>query len=390
MPSEVPRDSVQDSEPTPPQPDGPVRDLAPTPSPASTRADEPILQVRNLTMHFAVKAAEGLLTRTQNVQAVDDVSFELHKGETLGLVGESGCGKSTLGRSVTRLYTPTSGQILFRGTDIAAMGERALRPYRRELQMVFQDPYSSLNPRQTVGTIITTPLSVHGLHKGRQKQRVAELLERVGLNPEHHNRYPNEFSGGQRQRIGIARALAVEPSVIVADEPVSALDVSIQAQVMNLLADLRRDLGIAFVFIAHDLGVVRHFCDRIGVMYLGQLVETGPKEEVYSRPQHPYTQALLSAVPDLGVVRGPPDRADHPAGRRAQPDRPAQRLPVPHPVLEGRGHLRDDAAPVGDQARRDVRPRHRLPLPRGQGAPDGRPVGLSAAAWQAGRPGPFG
>ncbi|GAA1256951.1 ABC transporter ATP-binding protein [Oryzihumus leptocrescens] len=259
-------------------------------------------------MHFPIKNTDGLFARKQVVQAVDGVSFDLGKGQTLGLVGESGCGKSTLGRAITRLYQPTSGQVLFEGTDLAGLPEKRMRPFRRELQMVFQDPYSSLNPRQTVGSIISTPLQVHGLAKGKEIQRVQELLERVGLNPEHHNRYPNEFSGGQRQRIGIARALAVEPQVIVADEPVSALDVSIQAQVMNLMEELRRDLGIAFVFIAHDLGVVRHFCDRVAVMYLGKMVEVGDREQVYTAPQHPYTQALLSAVPDLGAVRGVPPR----------------------------------------------------------------------------------
>ncbi|MGZ6880254.1 MAG: ABC transporter ATP-binding protein, partial [Mycobacteriaceae bacterium] len=259
-------------------------------------------------MHFPIKNTDGLFAKRQIVQAVDGVSFDLGKGQTLGLVGESGCGKSTLGRAITRLYKPTGGQVLFEGTDLAGLPEKRMRPFRRELQMVFQDPYSSLNPRQTVGSIISTPLQVHGLAKGKEIQRVQELLERVGLNPEHHNRYPNEFSGGQRQRIGIARALAVEPQVIVADEPVSALDVSIQAQVMNLMEELRRDLGIAFVFIAHDLGVVRHFCDRVAVMYLGKMVEVGDREQVYTAPQHPYTQALLSAVPDLGAVRGVPPR----------------------------------------------------------------------------------
>jgi len=259
-------------------------------------------------MHFPVKNTEGLMAKRQVVLAVDGVSFDLNRGETLGLVGESGCGKSSLGRTITRLYKPTAGQILFEGTDLATLSESKMRPFRRELQMVFQDPYSSLNPRQTVGNIIATPLQVHGLAKGNEEARVHDLLERVGLNPEHHNRYPHEFSGGQRQRIGIARALAVEPQVIVADEPVSALDVSIQAQVMNLLEGLRQDLGIAFVFIAHDLGVVRHFCDKVAVMYLGKIVEMGEKDQIYSAPQHPYTQALLSAAPDLNVVRGVPPK----------------------------------------------------------------------------------
>ncbi|HET7477364.1 MAG TPA: dipeptide ABC transporter ATP-binding protein [Dermatophilaceae bacterium] len=275
-------------------------------APAAAAQDASLLSVRHLTMHFPIKSSEGLFTRRQVVQAVDDVSFELGRGQVLGLVGESGCGKSTLGRAITRLYKPTSGQVLLGDQDLAKLDEKQMRPFRRELQMVFQDPYSSLNPRQTVGTIIGTPLKVHGLAKGTETARVQELLERVGLNPEHHNRYPNEFSGGQRQRIGIARALAVEPKVIVADEPVSALDVSIQAQVMNLLEDLREDLGISFIFIAHDLGVVRHFCDRVAVMYLGKMVEIGSRDQIYTVPQHPYTQALLSAVPDLGVVRGTP------------------------------------------------------------------------------------
>jgi len=269
----------------------------------------PLLELKDLVMHFPVKG-EGIFRRSANkVQAVDGISLTLHEGETLGLVGESGCGKSTTGRLITRLLTPTSGRILYQGKDIAGLSQRALRPYRRELQLIFQDPYSSLNPRHTVGTIIGTPLRVHRIvPKGRELSRVQELLEVVGLNPEHYNRYPHEFSGGQRQRIGIARALAMQPKVIVADEPVSALDVSIQAQVMNLLEDLQQEFRIAFIFIAHDLGVVRHFCDRIAVMYLGRIVELGDRDTIYGKPQHPYTQALLSAVPDLGVVRGTPPK----------------------------------------------------------------------------------
>jgi oligopeptide/dipeptide ABC transporter ATP-binding protein len=272
----------------------------------TTVTEPPLLELRDLTMHFPVRTGLG---RRGKVQALDGVSLIVRDGETLGLVGESGCGKSTTGRLVTRLLEPTSGAILFRGKDISHLRERDLRPYRSELQLIFQDPYSSLNPRHTVGTIVGTALRVHDIvPRERELGRIQELLELVGLNPEHYNRYPHEFSGGQRQRIGIARALAVRPKVIVADEPVSALDVSIQAQVMNLLEDLRQELGIAFIFIAHDLGVVRHFCDRVAVMYLGRIMEIGTRSEIYSAPQHPYTQALLSAVPDLGVVRGTPPK----------------------------------------------------------------------------------
>ena len=272
----------------------------------SARSTEvsPLLSVQDLKMHFPVKNTEGLFAQRQVVLAVDGVSFDLFNGETLGLVGESGCGKSSLGRTITRLYKPTSGQILFNGTDLATLSESRMRPFRRELQMVFQDPYSSLNPRQTVGSIIATPLQVHGLAKGHEEERVHDLLERVGLNPEHHNRYPHEFSGGQRQRIGIARALAVEPQVIVADEPVSALDVSIQAQVMNLLEDLQAEFGLTYLFIAHDLDIVRRVSDEVHVMYLGKVVEHGTDEDLYEHPHHPYSASLLSARPEPD-----PDRA---------------------------------------------------------------------------------
>jgi peptide/nickel transport system ATP-binding protein len=288
----------------------------------------PLLAVEHLVKHFAVREVQGVSMLRSTVKAVDDISFTLPEGQTLGLVGESGCGKTTTSRLITRLETPTAGAIRYRGTDIAGMPEKQLRPLRREIQMIFQDPYSSLNPRQTVGAILRTPLQVHGLAKGKEKARTKELLELVGLNPEHINRYPSEFSGGQRQRIGIARALAVEPKLIVADEPVSALDVSIQAQVMNLLANLREELNLSFVFIAHDLGVIRHFCDTIAVMYLGKIVELGDKSSIYNAPQHPYTQALLSAAPDINVVRGippkerirlqgdPPSPIDPPSGCR--------------------------------------------------------------------------
>ncbi len=285
---------------------------ATTPAKSGVRSvpGAPLLELENVKMHFKTKG-EGFFAReTKWVQAVDGVDLTLKPGETLGLVGESGCGKSTTARLITRLLTPTAGEIRYQGVDIAHMSERQLRPYRREIQLIFQDPYSSLNPRHTVGTIVGTALRTHGMvAKSGELSRVQELLEVVGLNPEHYNRYPHEFSGGQRQRIGIARALAARPKIIVADEPVSALDVSIQAQVMNLLENLRKELGIAFVFIAHDLGVVRHFCDRVAVMYLGRVVEEGPRDQLYNAPQHPYTQALLSAVPDIGVVRGVPPKS---------------------------------------------------------------------------------
>lgn len=261
---------------------------------------KPLLRVHNLTKHFPVRSS-GLIRRTiGQVQAVDGVSFEVRHGSSLGLVGESGCGKSTTGRLVTRLYEPTSGSIDFDGRDIAQISARDLKPLRRDIQMIFQDPYTSLNPRHTVGAIVGAPLEIHKVvPKNKVLSRVQELLEIVGLNPEHYNRYPHEFSGGQRQRIGIARALTLQPKLLVADEPVSALDVSIQAQVINLLQDLQREFDIAFLFIAHDLAIVRHFCPEIAVMYLGKIVEIADRDTLYSHPKHPYTQALLSAVPDV-------------------------------------------------------------------------------------------
>jgi len=265
---------------------------------------EPLLDVRDLVMHFPVKS-RGIVARTiGHVKAVDGVSFTLQAGQALGLVGESGSGKTTTGRLVTRLQRPTSGQIIFEGKDIAQSSPRQLKPLRRDIQMIFQDPYTSLNPRQTVGEIVGAPLAIHKLVPSNKRlARVQELLEIVGLNPEHYNRYPHEFSGGQRQRIGIARALTLQPKVLVADEPVSALDVSIQAQVINLMQQLQREFNIAFLFIAHDLAIVRHFCPEIAVMYLGKIVEKAPREELYAAPKHPYTKALLSAVPDVEQAR---------------------------------------------------------------------------------------
>ncbi|WP_167159504.1 dipeptide ABC transporter ATP-binding protein [Streptomyces sp. MBT27] len=258
---------------------------------------EVLLKVSGLQKHFPIRS--GLLKRqTGSVKAVDGIDFDVRSGETLGVVGESGCGKSTMGRLITRLLEPTGGSVEFEGRDITHLGVRGMRPMRRDVQMIFQDPYSSLNPRHTVGGIISAPFKLQGVNpEGGIKKEVQRLLEVVGLNPEHYNRYPHEFSGGQRQRIGIARALALNPKLVVADEPVSALDVSIQAQVVNLLDDLQQELGLTYVIIAHDLSVIRHVSDRIAVMYLGKIVELADRKSLYSAPMHPYTKALMSAVP---------------------------------------------------------------------------------------------
>jgi oligopeptide transport system ATP-binding protein len=257
-----------------------------------------LLKVENLYKHFPIKKGIIFSRQTGAVHAVDGISFNIYNGETLGLVGESGCGKSTTGRTILQLYRPTSGSVFFEGDDLAKLKGENLRRKRRDLQMIFQDPYASLNPRMTVGQIIGEPMEIHGTYKGAaQTKRVQDLLQLVGLNGAFANRYPHEFSGGQRQRVGIARALALEPKLIVCDEPISALDVSIQAQVVNLLEDLQSTLGLTYLFIAHDLSMVRHISDRIAVMYLGIIVELADRNELYANPRHPYTQALLSAVP---------------------------------------------------------------------------------------------
>ncbi|MGH9096622.1 MAG: ABC transporter ATP-binding protein, partial [Acidimicrobiales bacterium] len=273
---------------------------------AAAPAGDALVRVRGLKKYFPVQATSAFRRGHEEVHAVDGVDLEVFRGETLGLVGETGCGKSTLARCVARLLDLSAGEVDFDGRDISHLSARQLRPLRREMQIIFQDPYGSLNPRRRVGSIIGDPFALHGIADGAdRKRRVQEVMELVGLKPEHFNRFPAEFSGGQRQRIGVARALAIRPKLIICDEPVSALDVSIQAQIINLLADLQSEFNLTYIFIAHDLSVVRHVSDRVAVMYLGSLVEIAPREELYTRPRHPYTAALLSAVPEPD-----PDRSD--------------------------------------------------------------------------------
>ncbi len=302
-------------------------DTAKTEPAATSNGKSPLLEADHVQLYFPIKQGVLIDRTVGHVHAVDDVSLGLNEGETLGVVGESGCGKSTLARCFVRLLEPTAGAIRYRGKDITHLNRKALDPMRREVQLVFQDPVSSLNPRKRVGQIIGTPLRLHGMDGRKVEERVRDLLGRVGLNPEHINRFPHEFSGGQRQRIGIARALAMDPQLIVLDEPVSALDVSIQAQVVNLLDDLQDDLGLSYVFIAHDLSVVRHVSDQIAVMYLGKLMELSPARELYTKPMHPYTEALLEAIPipdpeensrrERNVLGGePPNPINPPSGCR--------------------------------------------------------------------------
>ena len=366
-----------------------------------------LLSLTDVVKYFPVQT--GHLRRSRDmVHAVDGVSFEVRRGETLGLVGETGCGKSTLARCISRLFELTSGQIVFDGRDISRLRPRQLRPLRREMQMIFQDPYGSLNPKRRVGSIIGDPFAIHGTASGAErKRRVQEAMELVGLNPEHYNRFPSEFSGGQRQRIGVARALALRPKLIICDEPVSALDVSIQAQIINLLSDLQDQLDLTYVFIAHDLSVVRHVSDRVALMYLGKVVEIAPAEELYQHPRHPYANALLSAVPipdpiaaakreRIVLVGDVPSPVHPPSGCNFHPRCPKaqDRCVVEEPSLLPRFdddelHATACHFPVADgedlsEARPAIGVEHRIVEPDTAGAPTG--LGVSVAHGSPGSP----
>ena len=315
-------------------------------------ANEPLVRVQDLKMYFDVD--KKMFSRhKRTLKAVDGVSFGIERGRTFGLVGESGCGKTTVGRTIVRLYTPTDGEIYYDGKDIAKLDNKQIAPYRRKMQMIFQDPYASLDPRMTVGDIIAEPIRAHKLYSNDSecKERVRELIATVGLKPDHISRYPHEFSGGQRQRIGIARALASNPEFIVCDEPISALDVSIQAQVVNELEELQASLGLTYLFVSHDLSMVRHISHDVGVMYLGHMVEMAPVEELFAHMQHPYTRALLSAVPIADPDLAAKSQRIVIQGDVPTPDRPAQRMPVPHALPLRPGYLRQ-AAPRNARHRR--------------------------------------
>jgi oligopeptide/dipeptide ABC transporter ATP-binding protein len=367
---------------------------------AGVNGDGPLLEAEHVQLYFPVKQGVLLDRTVGHVHAVDDVSLRLTEGETLGVVGESGCGKSTLGRCIVRLLEPTSGTLRFRGNDITHLSRRGLMPLRREVQLVFQDPVASLNPRKRVGQIIGTPLRLHGMERDKVQDRVRELLDRVGLPPEHVNRFPHEFSGGQRQRIGIARALAMEPRLIVLDEPVSALDVSIQAQVVNLLDDLQDDFGLSYIFIAHDLSVVRHVSDQIAVMYLGKLMELSPARELYNKPIHPYTEALLGAIPipdprenrarERLVIGGePPNPINPPTGCRFHTRCPRATeicSAVEPPLAEyGDGHLAACHHPlnVSDAEVASAARSLLSPLSAGEEMPSNQPVASSSGRGEA-------
>ena len=338
---------------------------ATAPEPAA--GGDVLLRVENLVKYFPVQSSALFRRDREFVHAVDGVNLEVRQGQTLGLVGETGCGKSTLARCVMRLYDITSGRVTFDGQDITKLKPRQMRPFRREMQMIFQDPYGSLNPRRRVGSIIGDPFAIHKTATGQERKRkVQEVMELVGLNPEHYNRFPAEFSGGQRQRIGVARALAFRPKLIVADEPVSALDVSIQAQIINLLADLQSELGLTYIFIAHDLSVVRHVSNSVAVMYLGKVTELAPVERPLGAPAAPLHRRPAVRRPGPGPRQGRAAGAHHPGRRRALPDQPAHGLPVPPAVSQGGPDLRGEGPRARAAARRRGRSPGRLSLPRGR------------------------